>query len=179
MAEHGEQSRIANLARATVNCRCHVCAFFDSRDDAYSVMPPFMKEGIDAGDRAGYILDKHKRAERLRLLDDTGLDSGGIEQSGQLEARPWENAYFGNGRFDQDSMIAPIEDVGKTGSQRDTGITRLSANMEWALTDFPGVHDIVEYESRLTRVPPNYDMITGCGYDLAQFSASVVMDILR
>jgi hypothetical protein len=51
--------------------------------------------------------------------------------------------------------------------------------MEWALTDFPGVHDIVEYESRFNRVLPNYDMITVCAHDLAKFSASVVMDILR
>ena len=179
MAENVEHSRNANLARATVNCRCHVCAFFDSRDDEYSVMLPFMKEGINAGDRAVYILDKHQRTERLRRLGDTGLDTASIEQSGQLEVRPWENAYLRNGRFDQDAMIALIEDVGKTGSQRGTGVTRLWANMEWALTDFPGVHDIVEYESRLNRVLPNYDMITVCVYDLAKFSASVVMDILR
>jgi hypothetical protein len=112
-------------------------------------------------------------------LGDTGQDTASIEQSGQLEVRPWENAYLRNGRFDQDAMIALIEDVGKSGSQRGTGVTRLWANMEWALIDFPGVHDIVEYESRLNRVLPNYDMITVCVYDLALFSASVVMDILR
>jgi hypothetical protein len=32
-------------------------------------------------------------------------------------------------------------------------MTRLWANMEWALLDFPGVHDIVEYESRLNYIP--------------------------
>jgi hypothetical protein len=138
-----------------------------------------MREGINAGDRAVYILDKHQRIERLRRLGDTGLDTASIEQSGQLEVRPWENAYLRNGRFDQDAMIALIEEVGKTGSQRGTGVTRLWANMEWALTDFPGVHDIVEYESRLNRLLPNYDMITVSVYDLAKFSASVVMDILR
>jgi hypothetical protein len=112
-------------------------------------------------------------------LDDTGLDTASIEQSGQLEVRPGENACLRNGRFDQDAMIALIEGVGETGSQRGTGVTRLWANMEWALTDFPGVHDIVEYESRLNRVLPNYDMITVRVYDLARFSASVVLDILR
>jgi hypothetical protein len=179
MAENVEHSRNVNLARATVNCRCHVCAFFDSRDDEYSVMLPLMKEGINAGDRAVYILDKHQRTERLRRLGDTGLDTASIEQSGQLEVRPWENAYLRNGRFDQDAMTALIEDVGNTGSQRGTGVTRLRANMEWALTDFPGVHDIVENESRLNRVLLNYDMTTVCVYGLAKFSASVVMDILR
>jgi hypothetical protein len=51
--------------------------------------------------------------------------------------------------------------------------------MEWALHDFPGVHDIVEYESRLNYMLPKYDMATVCTYDLTRFDATVVMDVLR
>jgi hypothetical protein len=69
---------------ATVNCRCHVCAFFDSRDDEYSLMLPFMKERISVGDRAVYILDKHQRAERLQRLDDR---SGYREHRAERPAR--------------------------------------------------------------------------------------------
>jgi hypothetical protein len=36
-------------------------------------------------------------------------------------------------------------------------ITRLVANMEWALEDRPGVEDLVEYETRLNYVLPKYD----------------------
>jgi hypothetical protein len=41
-----------------------------------------------------------------------------------------------------------------------------------ALGDFPGVHDIVEYESRLNYVLPKYDIAAVCTYDLTQFGAS-------
>jgi hypothetical protein len=58
-------------------------------------------------------------------------------------------------------------------------MTRLWANMEWALQDLPGVHDIVEYETRLNHVLPKYDDVVVCTYDLNRFSAPVVMDILR
>jgi hypothetical protein len=51
--------------------------------------------------------------------------------------------------------------------------------MEWALQDLPGVHDIVEYETRLNHVLPKYDDVVVCTYDITKFSASVVMDILR
>jgi hypothetical protein len=74
-------------------------------------------------------------------------------------------------------MIELLEEVAKTATQG--GMTRLWATMEWALLDFPGVHDIVEYESRLNFLLPNYDMATVCTYDVTQFSASVLMDILR
>jgi hypothetical protein len=162
-----------------VNCRCHVCAFFHSREDEYAIMLPFIKEGIDAGDRAVHILDKDERAERLRRLGGTGVDTVAVVESGQLEVRPWENAYLAAGRFDQHAMIAMIEDLASAGTDRGTGVTRLWANMEWAVGDFPGVHDIVEYEARVNRILPHYDIAAVCVYDLNKFSASIVMDILR
>ena len=45
--------------------------------------------------------------------------------------------------------------------------------------DFPGTHDIVEYESRTNYMLPKYDMATLGTYDLARFSASLVMNVLR
>jgi hypothetical protein len=174
-----ENTRTVNLARATVNCRCHVCAFFHSRDDEYKVMLPFFKEGMDAGDRAVHIIDNDQRSERMERLAGTGIDVASAEAGGRFELRPWESAYLKPGRFDQYAMIQLLEEFAKTSAQTDTGITRLWANMEWALLDFPGVHDIVEYESRLNDVLPKYDMAVVCTYDVTKFSASVVMDILR
>jgi hypothetical protein len=84
-----------------------------------------------------------------------------------------------SGRFDQFAMIALLEEVAMRGQSQSSGTTRLWANMEWALEGFPGVNDIVEYESRLNYVLPNYDMPTVCTYDVNKFSASVIMDILR
>jgi hypothetical protein len=35
-------------------------------------------------------------------------------------------------------------------------LTRLVAHMDWALEDFPGVNDLVEYETRLNFILPKY-----------------------
>jgi hypothetical protein len=48
-------------------------------------------------------------------------------------------------------MIDLLEEVAKAATQRGPGMTRLWGNTEWALLDFPGVHDIVEYERRRWR----------------------------
>jgi len=76
-------------------------------------------------------------------------------------------------------MIALLEDVFRRDQRSGFGLTRLWANMEWALTDFPGVHDIVEYESRVNDVLPKYDTVTVCTYDVTKFSAALLMDVLR
>jgi DcmR-like sensory protein len=141
--------------------------------------PSCRRASFLAGDNAIHILDKGHRAERMRRMKDGGIDAEGAVNSGQLEVRAWENAHLRPGRFDQYAMIALLEELGAAGGRRGTGVTRLWANMEWALLDFPGVHDILEYESRVNDVLPKYDMATVCTYDLSKFSASLVIDVLR
>jgi hypothetical protein len=165
------------LARSSVDRSCHVCAFFNSREDEYKVMLPFLKEGLEAGEKVYQILDQRQRDERLRRLANAGVDAATAEQNGLLEVRPFENAYLSEDRFDQHAMIALVENLAKEG-QEPSG-ARLWAIMEWALEDFPGVHDVVEYESRLNDILPKYDMATVCAYDFAKFSAAIVMDVLR
>lgn len=59
-------------------------------------------------------------------------------------------------------------------------MTRLWANMEWSLEEnCPGVEQLVEYESRLNDVLPQYPDVVVCTYQLNRFSAKVVMDVLR
>ena len=79
------------------------------------------------------------------------------ERKGQLEVRRWEDAYLRDGHFDQNRMLALIEEVLAAGKAQGFPLTRLVANMEWALEDRPGVDDIVEYETRLNYVLPKYD----------------------
>jgi hypothetical protein len=156
-----------------------VCAFFTCRGDEEKVMLPFMKEGLDGGDRTVCIVDQNLRSERLRRLAETGFDTAEVEASGQLEVRSFENASLQPGRFDRDAIIDLVEEVAKAGRERSRGLTRLWVDMEWALSDSLGAHDIAEYESRLNCLLPNYDMVTVCTYDVTKFSAAVVMDVLQ
>ena len=73
---------------------------------------------------------------------------------------------------------ALLEEVLSKGKER-FGLTRFWADMEWSLENFPGVDDLVEYESRLNEVTSRFDDVVVCAYDLNRFSATVVMDILR
>jgi hypothetical protein len=140
---------------------------------------PFSKAGAEAGERLFQVVDKAHLSERRSRLAEAGIDVSGAERKGQLEIRPWEDAYLREKRFDQNAMLELIQQVLKGGRSGGFPMTRLWANMEWALDDLPGVHDIVEYETRLNRFLPNYDDVVVCTYDLNKFSAPVVMDIMR
>ena len=172
-------SRKVNLASREIGCSCHACAFFHTDDQLYKVLLPFIQEGFAAGDRAVHIVDPAKRERHVQQLSAAGIDAARSQDTRQLEVRRWDEAYLREGQFDQDAMLALIQEVLDEGRRNEFPMTRLVANMEWALEDRPGVGDIVAYESRLNNILPNYDDTVVCTYDLAKFSATAVMDILR
>ena len=151
---HPKQIR---LAGSVLDRSRHVCAFFHRKEEEYRVLLPFIKEGFEQGERAFHIIDSRNFPEHLRRLQEVGIDVAQAEGKGQLEVRRWEDAYLRDGHFDQNRMLALIEEVLSEGKAQGFPLTRLIANMEWALEDRPGVGDIVEYETRLNYILPKHD----------------------
>jgi hypothetical protein len=125
------------------------------------------------------MVDSRHRAEHLRRLQEAGIPVAEAERKGQLEVRRWEDAQFRDGHFDQNRMLALLEEVLAGGQPQGFPLTRLMANMEWALEDRPGLEDFLEFETRVNYLTPKYDDVLCCTYDLTRFGANIIMDILR
>jgi hypothetical protein len=167
------------LAGSVLDKTCHVCAFFHSKEDEYRVLMPFIKDGFENGDRAFHVVDPNHRAAHLKRLEREGVDVSDAEARGQLEVRRWQEADLKDDHFDQYRMLDTIKEALDPAKTATGKRTRLVANMEWALEDFPGVHDILEYETRLNYLLPQYHDPVVCTYDLSRFDAGVVIDIMR
>ena len=157
----------------------HICAFFNDFDEQHRVLRSFIKDGFDKGDKAFHIVNPELREEHLKRLEEAGIHAEQAISTGQLELRRWQDAYLRGDRFDQDTMLALLEGVIRSGTEAGYPLTRAVVHMEWALLDKPGASDLLEYESRLNYMLPKYDAPVICTYDLSKFSASVVMDIMR
>jgi hypothetical protein len=72
----------------------HVCAFFNSMDEEYRVLLPFIKGGFDCGDRAVHVVNPDQRHDHLRRLAAAGIDTAAAERSGQFELRTNTDAYL-------------------------------------------------------------------------------------
>jgi hypothetical protein len=151
------QKKEVHLAGTALGCSRHVCAFFHCKNEEYRVLLPFIKEGFEQGDKAFHIIKEDHHPEHRRQLQQAGIAVDEAEGKGQLEVCRWEDAYLREGHFDQGRMLALIEEVLQGGKAQGYPLTRLVANMEWALEDRPGVDDIVEYETRLNYILPKYD----------------------
>jgi len=171
--------RSVQFAGGTLGGQRHICAFFNSIDEEHRVLRSFIRDGLDGGEKGFHIVDPELRDEHLKRLAGTGINVERAIATGQLEVRPWQEAYLCGDRFNQDAMLALIEEVLQSGAATGYPLTRLLAHMEWALLDKPGVDDLVEYETRLNYVLPKYDDPVICTYDLSKFGSSVAMDIMR
>jgi hypothetical protein len=107
----GSERRPVTLAGSALRHRCHACAFFHDAEEEYRLLLPFVQEGFRHGDKIFQIVDGRHRDERRARIGSLGIDLDSAEQSGQIEIRPWENAYLRAGRFDQHAMLALVEDV--------------------------------------------------------------------
>jgi MEDS: MEthanogen/methylotroph, DcmR Sensory domain len=136
--------------------RGHVWAFFHSQEEAYRVLLPFVTEGVAQGDKVIHIADPQDCPDHLRRLHAAGGDVATTQAAGQMEVLGWDEAYLRDAHFDQHAMLTLVEDVLSRSRQQGFPLTRLTANMAWALQDLPGVQDLVEYEARANYVLPQY-----------------------
>ena len=144
MATNGGSVRCAG---AMLGQHRHICAFFNSFDEQHRVLRSFIKEGFERGDRQ----------DHLKRLVEAGIDVEQAMGSGQLELRRWQDAYLRDDRFDQDAMLALLEEVLQSGAASGYPLTRFVSRVETALVDKAGVDSWLEYETRVNYVVPKYD----------------------
>jgi hypothetical protein len=158
----------------------HVCAFFNDLDEEHRVLRSFFKDGFDRGERAAHIVEADKREDYLRRLVEADINVQEMMDAGQLEVLPRTDMYVRDHRFDQDAMLASVEELIQSGASAGYPRTRLVGHhMDWLFLDQPAVNNLVEYEARLNHVLSKYSAPVICNYDLSKFSASVAMDIMR
>jgi len=114
-------------------------------------------------------------------LGEAGIDVEGAIGSGQLQVRVWQECQFRGDRFDQDAMLALIEEVLQSGAGAGYRLTRFLGHMEWALLDKPGLDELsfVEFETRVNYLSPKYEDPLICAYNLSKFSARLMLDVIR
>jgi len=176
------RSRAIRLAGSLLDRRAHICAFFSNPDEAYQVLLPFVKDGLELGDKNVHIVDPRLRDEHCQRIASAGVDLETVMQNGQFELRDWSNTHLRDGRFDQQKTLALLRQVMDDARKKGFPFTRFVTNMEWALDAGLDANALLEYESTT-----NYDWIKQdgpvnpviCSYDLNRFTADIVVDVIR
>jgi hypothetical protein len=157
----------------------HVCAFFNSDDEGYRVLLPFIKDGFECGDKAVHIVNPDQCHIHLQRLAAAGIDPIAAQRSGQFELRSSTETYLRDGRFDQDRMLEVFEQFASGTAKGAFARSRIVCHMDWAAEGRSYVDNLVEFESRVNDVWRRHDDAIICVYDLAKFGGATVVDIIR
>jgi len=158
----------------------HVCAFFNSDDEEYGVLMPFIKDGFECGDKAVHVVNPGQRENHLQRLKAAGINSSDAERRGQLELLTNTDTYLRDGHFDQDRMLGVFEQLASGNQRADFPLSRIVCRMDWA-AESSGSHieNLVEFESRINEVWLRHNDAVICTYHLGRFGGETVIDIMR
>jgi hypothetical protein len=157
----------------------HVCAFFSTDDEEYRVLLPFIKDGLECGDKAVHVVNPHQHDEHLHRLAASGIDSTTALQTGQLDVRLNTEAYLRNGKFDPDRMLGTFEQLASGNANGGFPLSRIVCRMDWVVGDESRLEDVIQFESRVNDIWNRHDDAVICTYNLTKFGGDTVIDILR
>ena len=157
----------------------HICTFFRSSAERYRVLMPFIREGMEQGDRALHIINPALRSEHAQRIGEAGIDVVRAEGEGRLEIIGWDEVQLRGGDFNQSVTLALFPVLLNDGRARGFAVTRLIVDMAWIVNDPRAVDQQLEYECRLNLALPKARDIVMCSYDLDKVDAATVIAAMR
>jgi len=147
---------------------------------------PFVREGLERGERAYHVLPAHRRQDHLDQLLSAGIDVMAAQQSRQLEVAPPEEVYLRDGRFSKEAVLEVIQEVLKAGPTLGFPLTRVIALgfplrliAQTLLEDRSTASEWIEYETALNDVLPHHHDAVICCYDANLLNGAIAVDLLR
>ncbi|WP_339104063.1 MEDS domain-containing protein [Haloterrigena salinisoli] len=167
----------------------HVALLYEDRDEQFAAAIPFVRRGLERGERCLYIADENSRETVLTAMREYGIDVDEALESGALSVLTPDETYRESGAFDRDAMLRFWEESLATATE-DAGYSgiRAAAEMTWALGDGDGGDDtgdgadfdrLVEYEAILNSIYEGEEYAVCCQYNRERFPADVVHDVIR
>lgn len=166
-------SLATTLAHAQLRNHYHACAFVTGPTEERSVIDPFFVEGMRRGEKAVYIVDPQHRADHESRL------GAAAPAPDLLEVTTWNEAHLKGGRFDQERMMAALEEMIRDHAATGLPPMRLVGQMGWVFSAPPGIEQLVAYEASVNEVLNRGKTPTVCVYDVGRLSGSLLMDLLR
>ena len=160
-----------------LNVGDHVCAFYPSMSERDEILIPYLAEGLHAGDKCIAVLDSGDGPSIARQVRDSPDDP--TARRGDLAMYDSRETYLADGRFATDAMLEFWEESVTEALGGGFSFTRIAGEMTWALSELPGVEDLVEYEAELNRFLPRFPQVVVCLYELDRFDGEVLVDVLK
>lgn len=157
----------------------HLCCLYETDEEHQALLAPFLRQGLDRGERVIYIVDARTAETVLGYLGDGGLDVEACLAREQLLIFTSDRSYLRGGIFDPDDMIEWLRTETERAVAQGYTALRVTGEMSWALRGLSGSERLIEYEAKLNELLPGSACIELCQYDRRRFDPAILLDVLR
>lgn len=157
----------------------HLCCLYETEEEHQAVLTPFLRQGLERGEKVLYIVDTHTGEVVLDYLRGDGLDVEPYLSSGQLVIFTSDDVYMRGGVFDPEGMIALLRAETEQALSEGYSGLRATGEMTWALQGMPGCERLIEYEAKLNEFVPGSKCLAICQYDRRRFAPQALLDVLH
>jgi len=156
----------------------HACCFYETAEKQRAVLTPFLRQGLERGEKVVYVLDDSTAEAILAYLRRDGLDVEPYLARGQMVFLTSAETYMQEGVFDPDTMIALLQAQTDQALAEGYPALRITGEMGWTLRGLPGSERLIEYEAKLNGFYPGSRCVGLCQYDWRAFGPQLIMDVL-
>ena len=157
----------------------HLCSIYESAEEHVAVAIPFIRIGLDRGEKCIYIADDGMEPVVREAMCAEGIDVERAIATGSLVLEKKEGAYLKHGSFDPDWMFTFWENAAAEATHQGFSALRATGETEWVLRGAPGLERWMEYESRLTHMLAGVNCFALCQYNRRLFPPELILDVIR
>ncbi|WP_312908267.1 MEDS domain-containing protein [Natronosalvus caseinilyticus] len=155
----------------------HFALIYENREDQFATAIPFVRQGLERGERVQYIADENSREVVLEAMNAHGIDVDSALKSGALSIHTKHDIYLRGGTFDREGVLEFLHDTIDDATEEYEAL-RVVGEMTWALGDEPDTEALIEYESLSNNVFDSRDFIGLCQYNRNRFPSEVIREII-
>ena len=155
----------------------HICSIYRNKDEQFSLIIPYILQGLDRDEKCIYIVDENTRAE---VLDEFKKRIGKERHSDldNLIFMTKAEAYLKDGYFDPERMIDLLKESERIALKEGHSGMRFTGEMTWVFTKLPGVEKLFEYEAKLNYFFPGSKSKAICQYNENKFAPELLIDVI-
>jgi signal transduction histidine kinase len=157
----------------------HFCSIYESPEEHYAVAIPFMRMGLDRGEKCIYIADDGTLDNVRHAMQSEGIDVERAIESNSLTLATKDQAYLKRGSFDPDWMFTFWKEATDLAMSEGFPALRVTGETEWVVRGGRGLERWMEYESRLTHALSENNCSALCQYNRHCFSPELILDVIR
>src|SRR5882672_2460800 len=157
----------------------HFCSIYEGPEEHYAVAIPFIRIGLERGEKCIYIADDGAVGEVRQAMQSEGIDVDRATASNALVLATKEQAYLEHGSFHPDWMFTFWKEATQSAMSEGFSALRATGETEWVVRGARGLERWMEYESRLNHSLAENNCSALCQYNRRLFPPELILDVIR